>query len=121
MEVGELQSIALRLRTARLDSGVHLVDAAGELDLYSAPALLDTVERLFEGGARTLVLDLTRTSFMDSTGAGVLVASTKLMRSGGGELYIVAPHRAIASVLDMTGLRAFLSVVPKVSDALPHA
>jgi len=121
VEVAELQSIQLRLRTARLGNGVLLVDAAGELDLYSAPALQDTVERLFEGGARTLVLDLTRTSFMDSTGAGVLVVSTKLMRSGGGELYIVAPHRAIASVLDITGLRSFLSVVPTVSDAVPNA
>jgi anti-sigma B factor antagonist len=118
MEANALPGIEQRMRTARIESDTYLVEVEGELDLYSAPDLLRCFERLTQAGARVLVVDLTRTTFMDSTGLGVLVAGTKLARLEHGDLHIVGVRPATAAVLDNTGLRSFLSVLPKVADAL---
>ena len=121
METDALQGLVLQLRTARIEAGTYLVEVDGDLDLHSAPDLGHCLDGLIETGARVLIVDLARTSFVDSTGLGVLIAGTKLARLGHGELHIVDARPAAAQLFDVTGMNAFLSVLPKVSDALALA
>ena len=121
MEADALRGLNLQLHTARFEADTYLVEVDGDLDLYSAPELGHCLDRLIETGARVLIIDLTRTSFVDSTGLGVLIAGTKLVRLERGELHIVGARPAATQLFDVTGMKAFLSVLPKVSDALALA
>ena len=51
---------------------------AGEMDLFGAPELKSIVEP-----ERDVILDLSRVTFLDSTGVGLLLASTKRARARG--------------------------------------
>ena len=66
--------------------GVPVVDVHGEIDLDSAPALREQLTALVDGGAGTVVADLTNTSFIDSTGLAALVAGNNRAKAAGGSV-----------------------------------
>ena len=121
MRSDELPAIELRLRTARVQEGIFLIVVEGELDLYSAEELLRTVEQVAERDASALVVDLSRTTFIDSTGLGVLVAGTKLMRKRGDDLHLAGATAATTAALSSAGLESYFSVSPTVADAIALA
>ena len=53
--------------------GASVVSLRGEIDVYTAPRLRQTLIDLVEGGATNIVVDMERVDFLDSTGLGVLV------------------------------------------------
>lgn len=82
----------------------------GEIDLASAHHLVDTIDDVIEGGARTVALDFAAVTFVNSTGLGAMVAATKRLRAESGDL-ILRNFRGIpASALATTGLDRFFSV-----------
>lgn len=51
-------------------------------------AIHDQVKELVEGGAKRVVLDLTRVSWLNSTGLGMIMASSTTLGNADGELKI---------------------------------
>jgi anti-sigma B factor antagonist len=89
----------------------------GEVDLSSAPQLRQRLLGLATGGPRTVVVDLTGVSFIDSTGLGVLVSALKRLRAEGGDLRLAVDRPQIAKVLEITGLDTVFLVAPTVEEA----
>jgi anti-anti-sigma factor len=79
------------------------------------------VEQVVERDPSALVIDLSRTTFIDSTGLSVLVAGTKLMRNRGEELHLTGTTPATTAALTAAGLDSFFSVSPTVADAVALA
>jgi len=96
-------SIALNLAVTRSGSRAVVVPK-GEIDVHTATALRDCLTDLIEQGTRQLVVDLHETSFIDSTGLGVLVGALKRARQADGDLVLAAPRRSIAKVFEVTGM-----------------
>ena len=109
-----------RLRLGyRLDAGVAVVTAAGEVDVMTCGALRDGLLRAVTGGnGRGLVVNLAGVSFLDSTGLGVLVGVWHRVEAGGGRLAVAAPSRQVRSALDTAGLTKALSVYDLEADAV---
>ena len=103
-------------RTTTFETPVLRV--VGELDLSTAPLLIEAAdtELALEPGA--LLLDLSPTTFMDSSGARTLAQLARRTAADGVALQVVCPRKnsAVRLVIDLLELRA---VVP-VLDALPH-
>jgi anti-sigma B factor antagonist len=90
-----------------------LVQADGELDMASAPALRDMLARLIVEGHRHVILDLSGTTFIDSTSIGTLVAAHQRLRRYGGILELVCAHPNVLRTFEFAGLRdEFLIRVP---------
>ncbi|MBK7721087.1 MAG: anti-sigma factor antagonist [Austwickia sp.] len=100
---------------------VVLVTIGGDVDVYTAPALREQLDRLIAAGRRHMVLDLEQVPFMDSTALGVLVGRLKLTRVQHGSLRVVCTVPRILRVFDITGLKQVLPVHDTVDDALTHA
>ena len=96
-------SLALQL-AVRQDGSRTIVAPAGDIDVHTAPSLRDCLTSVLEAGARELVVDLHDTTFIDSTGLGVLVGALKRARQAGGDLVLCAPRRSIAKVFEVTGM-----------------
>src|SRR3954447_21050822 len=60
-----------------IDATTHVVNVAGEVDLYSAPELKERVLSAIDAGKTRIVVDLSKTTFIDSTTLGVLVGARK--------------------------------------------
>ena len=95
-----------------------VVEAVGEVDVFTAPVLdREIVAQLSDGHAR-LVVDLSSVSFLDSTGLGVLVKGLKGARESGGGLHLVVTSPRIRKIFDITGLDAAMPLFDTVDDAL---
>ena len=90
----------------------------GELDLATAPRLGEAVETELASGATALVLDLTPTTFLDSSGARELVRLARGAATAGADLFVIAPrsNRPIRLVVDLLDLGASVPLVESVSE-----
>jgi anti-sigma B factor antagonist len=93
---------------------VHLV---GELDLYNAPEVRETLLRLCEEQPERLVVDLGQVDFVDSTALGVLIeARTRLTNRK--TFLLAAPGLETHRALTISGLDRHLAVHDTVDAAL---
>jgi anti-sigma B factor antagonist len=101
-----------------VDATTHIVDVAGEVDLYSAPELKAHIIDAIESGKSHIVVDLTNTTFIDSTTLGVLVGARKRLREHNGAVAIVCPDPDKIGLFEMTGLDRVFSIHMDRSSAL---
>ncbi|HEV7943848.1 MAG TPA: STAS domain-containing protein [Solirubrobacteraceae bacterium] len=101
------------------DAQTTIVTVEGELDLSSAPRLKWMMMDAFEAGRSQLVVDLSRASFMDSTGLGVLIGVNKRLQPG-TQLAIVCPPGAVAQVFEFSGTDGAFSLFPTLQAAIAH-
>lgn len=96
----------------------HVLQVSGELDLATVPVLRDAVGKALAEAPRVLLVDLTPTLFLDSTGCRELVRTAKAGSAAGVAVEVVAPpdNWRVRRVVDLVQLSA---VVP-VHDALPE-
>jgi len=92
------------ITTEQLEGDVAVIALTGEVDLYTAPELKQELVKAIEGGNVSVVVDLTGTTFIDSTTLGVLVGGLKRVRPGGGQLPLVITDRNIRKIFEITGL-----------------
>jgi anti-sigma B factor antagonist len=100
-----------------------VLQIAGELDAYTAPALRQRMLDLNADGVVHVIADMRQVDFLDSTGLGVLVGGLKRFREHGGSLALVVTKSGVLKVLQVTGLTGVLqarSSVPDAIDADPH-
>jgi anti-sigma B factor antagonist len=108
----------LTIRT-RVVAERAVLSIEGELDLYSAPTLRDTVLATADAGHGWLIIDLTEVPFMDSSGLGVIVGCLKRLRESGGELTLVSrPGSPPSKLLSLTGLDRAIPTFASTDEAL---
>jgi anti-sigma B factor antagonist len=109
-----------------MDLGLEVDDARapytvlvvkGEVDVYTAPRLRETIVELVSDGKTQLVIDLEGVEFLDSTGLGVLVGGLKRVRSHEGELSLVCTQNRIMKVFEITGLTKVFPIFDSVDAA----
>jgi len=101
--------------------GIVVVSPRGELDAYTPPRLRSELHRLVEAGNRTLVVDLTDVSFLDSSALGVLVGTLRRLREREGELRIVKPRPLAMRAFEVTSLDRVLNLYGTRKEALAAA
>jgi anti-sigma B factor antagonist len=93
----------LRLVTER-HGAAAVVRVSGELDAYRAPDLEDLGASLLADGVHTLVLNMSGTTFLDSSGLRAMVTLRDRMLHAEGEFALVDPTDAVRRLLTITGL-----------------
>jgi anti-sigma B factor antagonist len=99
-------------------SGVPVVATPEEIDITSAPALRSALLEAAAHGHRTLVVDMTRTRFCDSSGLRTLLAEHKRAQAVGGELLLVIPAIAVLRVFAITGMDRVIPNFTSLDQAL---
>ena len=94
-----------------------VVSVKGEVDLYTAPSLKESVADLVTSGRSKIAVDLGEVEFMDSTGLGVLIGALKRCKEAGGSLTLIAPREPVLKVLAITGLDKVFSIHADVEQA----
>jgi len=105
-------------KVASLTRELALVSVSGEIDLYTAERVRNGIDEADAVGADTVVLDLSESSFVDSTALGVLVQETKRLEGRGHSLVLVTNDPRTRRVLEVTGLDRVLLTYATLHDAL---
>ena len=101
-----------------IDEQRHVLAVRGEIDLFTAPELKQKLGEAIEAGRNQIVVDLTDTTFLDSTALGVLIGAVKRLRSRDGALAIVNTDDNIAKTFEITGLDQIFTILPTREEAV---
>ena len=101
------------------DAQTTVVAVEGDLDLSTAPRLKWMLVDALEQGHRRLVVDLSHTTFMDSTALGVLVAVWRRLQSG-ERLTVVCTKPDVLKIFEYAGMDGAFAIFSTLDDALAH-
>ncbi len=102
----------------RPSEGVFVIALSGEVDLYTAPEFKQQLIDAVAEGARHVVVDLSATTFIDSTTLGVLVGGVRRLREKDGDLSLVCSDRNINKIFEITGLNQVFTIAASREEAL---
>lgn len=89
--------------SVQISEDVAIVEVRGDLDCYTAPKLRAVLIELADG-PRRVILDVRGSTFIDSTGLGVLVGALKRLRQRGGDMVLRSPSPRTARLFEITGV-----------------
>ena len=98
--------------------GVPVVAAPEEIDITNAEALRSALLTAAADGHGTLVVDMTRTRFCDSSGLHTLIAAHKRAGAEGREVLLVIPDTAVLRVFALTGMDRVIPNFTTLAEAL---
>ncbi|HET9138833.1 STAS domain-containing protein [Actinophytocola sp.] len=105
-----------------LDTGfgddAAVIRPQGRLTMVTAPQLRSLVLHAVEEQRVRVVVDLSQTEFMDSSGLGALIAGLKATRQAGGDLRIACMGPQVATIIQLANLDRVLRPYDSVAEAL---
>ena len=106
--------------TVEVVRGVPVVAAPEEIDITNAEVLRAALLTAADGHG-TLVVDMTRTRFCDSSGLHVLIAAHRRARAAGHEVLLVIPGTTVLRVFALTGMDTVIPNFTSLAEALAQA
>ena len=106
------------IATDKPSEDVFVIALSGEVDLYTAPEFKQQLIDAVAEGARHVVVDLSETTFIDSTTLGVLVGGVRRLREKDGDLSLVCRDRNINKIFEITGLDKVFTIAASRDEAL---
>lgn len=100
------------------EPGYAVVSVAGEIDVATAAQFREQLASVISGGARRVVVDLARVTFMASAGIGVLTGKHRVLATQSGSLVLASPSPAAGRVLYLAGVDQVIPVTGSVADAV---
>lgn len=107
-------------KTTVTDIGaVRVLHVPRDLDVYTVPDMrTETVESV-AAGRYHLVVDLSATTYIDTTGLGLLLGMLKRVRAHDGSLVLAGPlHESLNKVMRLSGLVKVFDIVDSVDAAV---
>ncbi len=98
--------------------GVPVVAAPEEIDITNAEALRAALLKAGANGYGTLVVDMTRTRFCDSSGLHTLIAAHRRAEAAGREVLLVIPGPPVLRVFALTGIDRVIPNFTTLAEAL---
>jgi anti-sigma B factor antagonist len=99
-------------------SGVRVVGAPEEIDMTNAAGLRAALLEAAERADGTLVVDMTRTRFCDTSGLRALVGAHQRAQAGSGRTLLVIPDTAVLRIVAITGIDQVIPTFATLEEAL---
>ena len=99
-------------------SGVAVLQVEGQLIVGNRQELKDLVQAALDRGERRLLIDFSRTGYIDSSGLGALVSVSKKVREDGGQLRLAGLNEDLRSLFELTKLDTLFAIADTRDQAL---
>ena len=111
-------AIEFAIEDRQIDGKAHIVAVSGEVDLFTAPEFKQRVMAPIAAGIDHVIVDLTRTTFIDSSSLGVLIGAHRRLKQRRGRLVVVCEGEAIVKTFRITGLDGVFTIVGSLEAGL---
>ncbi|MGH3344357.1 MAG: STAS domain-containing protein [Carbonactinosporaceae bacterium] len=103
--------------SVRRDGSWTVAEVSGEIDLASAPEFRRVLLGCLDD-SHSLVVDLSKTDYLDSTALGVLIGVLRQTKALGGQLRLAGLQRRVRQVFHITHLNELFAIYDTAEDAL---
>ena len=111
-------AIEFGIKDRAVGSDTHVVSVSGEVDLFTAPEFKQRVMAPIARGVEHVIVDLTATTFVDSSSLGVLIGAHRRLKSRDGRLVVACREEAIIKTFRITGLDTVFTLTDSVEAAI---
>ncbi|MEV5432363.1 STAS domain-containing protein [Streptomyces sp. NPDC052701] len=91
-----------------------------DVDLHTSEAMSGIGDRLLDEGCRHLIVEASRTSYLDSTGVTLLLRWLHRLEDLGGTLILTGLNQHLTTKLDILGLTEVFALRASLPQALAH-
>ena len=102
----------------RPPGGGTVVEASGELDIYTSPEFQRCLTNAVERFGPRVIVDLTQVTFLDSSALGALIGAARQSARQVTELLLVCPPGSVSRVVAITGLDRVFTMYATREEAL---
>lgn len=105
----------------RSEDNIDIIDFSGKLVM--GDAVTDSRKKsleVIEAGEGKLILNLTKVSFMDSSGLSVLISALKAARGKNGDVVLLGLTPPVRSLIELTRLQQIFKIFEDEAAALAH-
>ena len=96
---------------------IHVSLIGNLMNKQQIQALLDEIDFYFNEGVKKIIIDLSETKYMNSTGLSILINIFTQARNKGGEVIITNIPEKINQLLVITKLNSIFNIEDTVEDA----
>jgi anti-sigma B factor antagonist len=90
----------------------------GEIDLHISPRVAISLRQMIAKKPKQLVVDLSRVTYLDSSGLAVLIEAMQNVEEYGGKFAIVGVQETVRAIFDIARLDQVFRIFPDVDAAL---
>lgn len=106
----------LTIENTELASGWQCIAVSGEIDLATVPELESAIDSVLSANSHPLVVDLTESSFMDSTGLKTLVMANRRFDENGRPFALAVSGGPVSRLISLSGVETSIRVVESLDD-----
>ena len=98
--------------------GPNILPLDGDIDLHVSPAVTESLNAMIKKKPERIVIDLSRTTFIDSAGMAVLILAMQEVEAFGGEFFLSGLQETLRLIFETSRLDGVFRIFPDVEAAL---
>jgi anti-sigma B factor antagonist len=111
----EMNELAITVDHADSED-VAVLKPAGSINSSTVAKLDAAINDLVHEGRTTIVLDLSATDFISSSGVGLLVGTVQALREKNGDLVLMKLSKLVNDIFDVLNIKSYFRIVQNVNE-----
>jgi anti-sigma B factor antagonist len=103
---------------AKQEQKSNVLPLDGEIDLHVSPEVAASLRTMIENKPKQVVIDLTKVTYLDSSGLAVLIEGMQNVQKYGGRFGLAGVQEDVKHVFDIARLDQVFQIYPDVDTAL---
>jgi len=99
-------------------SGLKLIHIRGDLDSMGTQMIEEPLSAAITDRTSRVLINLENVGFISSAGMAMLLVKGKMLRRGGGNMYLSSATERVREVLSLAGFAELFNVYPTLDEAL---
>ena len=96
----------------------NVLSLEGEIDLHVSPEVAASLRTIIAQKPKRLVVDLTRVTYLDSSGLAVLIEAMQDVQQYGGKFALANVQPSVHHIFEIARLDQVFQIAPDVDSAL---
>ena len=90
----------------------------GEIDLHVSPEVAESLHTMIAKKPKTVVVDLAKVTYLDSSGLAVLIESMQKAQEYGGKFALANVQESVQHIFEIARLDQVFQIFPDIDSAL---
>lgn len=99
-------------------NGLMICSVSGEIDINTSPEIKKAFDKLIAKKEPKIVINLTKVTYVDSSGLATLVEILKNMRTYGGKMKLAGLTTKVKSLFEITKLDKLFEIAQDENEAI---
>lgn len=100
------------------DKNIFVIETPTRIDASNSIELKDMISDTVAKGIFKIVIDMSKTNFIDSSGLGAIVSKISVCKNNNGDVRLVLLSDRVLEILEITHLNKIFKIYKTVDDAI---